>query len=176
MEEEWLPVEGYDGDYIVSNFGEVKSFKRYKDGRILKPGNDGGGYRYVILCKNGKTHIHRIHVLVGEAFIGLRTGELTYDHIDINRLNNRVDNIRLATKSQQTVNQNICKNNKTGYKNICIYNDKRADNTYTYYRIQIKRNKKMVVDKLYSIKKLTLEEVVKIRDEELAKLGENIGV
>lgn len=171
MEEEWLPIDGFNGDYMVSNFGDVKSFVLCKDGKILKPSN-GGGYLQCGLYKDRKKKTRKIHTLVGEAFVGLRTGELTYDHIDRNKINNRADNIRLATKSQQIVNQNIAKNNSTGYKNI----SKCVNCGNGYYRINIIRNKKMVVDRTYNIKKFTLDEVIKIRDEELAKLGEHTGV
>ena len=174
MEEEWLPVDGYDGDYMVSNFGEIVSFKHCKDGRIMKPNSNGGGYLKCCLCKNGKTNTHNIHILVGEAFIGKRENGLSYDHIDRNKINNRADNIRLATKTEQGINKNIAKNNNTGYKNIGICNDKRRD--ITYYRIYIQRNKKIIVNRSFNIKNFTLEEVVKIRDEELAKLADLTGV
>ena len=44
----WRDIDGYEGDYQVSNFGRVKSFK-YKTPRILKPDLDGGGYLQVNL-------------------------------------------------------------------------------------------------------------------------------
>ena len=169
MEEEWLPIEGYEEDYMVSNLGEVVSFVLCKDGRILKPADDGRGYLQCVLCKNGKRRTHKIHTLVGEAFIGKRENELSYDHIDRNKINNRADNIRLATKTEQGINKNIAKNNSTGYKNIgkCVDNFGNE-----YYRIVIRRNKKAVVDRKLNIKKFTIEEVIKIRDEELAKLAD----
>ena len=72
------------------------------------------GYLQLGLLKNGKRKTSKVHVLVGEAFIGLRTGEMTYDHIDRNNQNNRSDNLRLATKSEQGQNRNLLKNNKLG--------------------------------------------------------------
>ena len=116
-------------------------------------------FKVTHLCKNGKVTLHPIHVLVGIAFIGLRIGTLTYDHKDTNNQNNRADNLRLATKSEQLENRNMFKNNKLGFKNIteCVVTG------YEYYKIQIKRNGKRVV-KCFNKKKYSLEHVIEERD------------
>ena len=36
----WKDIEGYEGSYLVSSLGRVKSFMKYKDGRILKGAPD----------------------------------------------------------------------------------------------------------------------------------------
>jgi hypothetical protein len=41
------------------------------------------------------------------------------DHIDGNRLNNRIENLREATYSQNAINKKLGSNNKSGYKNVC---------------------------------------------------------
>ena len=50
--EEWREIEGYDGKYLVSNKGRIKSLK-YKKERILKVFVNNKGYPRVSLCKNG---------------------------------------------------------------------------------------------------------------------------
>ena len=161
-------VDGYSG-YIVSNFGEVFSTKRDKV-RQLKGCANKEGYLNVSLCDNNKPITHTIHALVGNAFIGLRTGGLSFDHIDRDKLNNRADNIQLATKSEQSVNRGIQKSNKSGFENICDY--KRYG--YEYYRLDIVRNKKPLIWCKFKKTDYTLEDIVKIRDDTIAKYNHNV--
>jgi hypothetical protein len=44
------------------------------------------------------------------------------DHIDNNRTNNRVDNLRWVTSSENSMNRSISSKNKSGYKGVC-YDD-----------------------------------------------------
>jgi hypothetical protein len=154
-------IEGFP-DYIVSNYGEVYSLKRGKV-RELKMGFNRDGYKCV---KLGHDHIFKdfkVHALVGNAFIGKRINGLTFDHIDRNKINNKSDNIRLATRSEQQLNKNLHKSNKLKQKNICINNDKRTG--YSYYYIQIRRDKKMVFQKRLNVEKYKIEDAIKIRDD-----------
>ena len=153
-------VDGYQ-DYIISNIGEVWSIKFGKV-KLLKP-SMCKGYLTVNLFKNGKKKTHSIHILVGIHFIGLRTGTLTYDHIDTNNQNNRADNLRLATKCEQAQNRNMFKNNKLGFKHIIETVNKSGNE---YYKIQIKRNGKKVC-KYFRKDKYSLENVVEERDRML---------
>jgi len=164
---EYRKINGYP-DYIISNNGIVWSTK-YGKVREMKPSLGKNGYKKVALCKDGIHKTMRIHVLVGIHFVGPRIGELTYDHYpDTTKTNNRADNIRLATKSQQAINQKLRITNKLGEKNISTYVDKK--NGRQYYEVQIKRNKKVVFRKLLNKKKYTLEDAVKLRDDFLITL------
>ena len=154
-------VQGYDNNYIISNIGEVWSLK-FDKVKLLKLNPDTKGYCQVALFKNGKHKYIRVHILVGEAFIGLRTGTLTYDHIDVNNQNNRADNLRLATRLEQAENRNVRKDNKLGFKNIC----ETVNRGNEYYRITIDRNGKRV-QKSFSKNKYSLEHVVEERDKML---------
>ena len=80
-------IDGYDEDYIISNYGDIISLKRKKP-RLLKP-NITQHYKKLDLCKNGKTKTWAVHVLVGNAFIGKRINGLTFDHIDRVKTNNQ---------------------------------------------------------------------------------------
>ena len=150
-------IEGYE-NYIVSNYGKVYSLKR-KIPIELKTTLDSKGYEQVSL----QQHTIKIHVLVGNAFIGTRLDGMSYDHVDRNKLNNRADNIRLATRSEQIINQNVRRNNKLQERNIFNTVDKRNGNEY--FHIQITRNHKNVFNKCLNKKKFTLADAVKVRDE-----------
>ena len=50
--EEWREIEGYDGKYLVSNKGRIKSLKGKKE-RLLKCFKNNKGYLRVALCKHG---------------------------------------------------------------------------------------------------------------------------
>lgn len=111
-DEKWLPVEGFEGLYEVSNFGRVKALERLvmnngglqrKHERILKP-NTLGGHCSVVLCKDGKTYPRLVHRLVAIAFIPNPDGKPVVDHIDTDPTNNNVNNLRWATVQENCLN------------------------------------------------------------------------
>ena len=112
MKEIWKDIKGYEGLYKVSNLGNIYSIKNNK---ILKwninsqKRKDGTLYQraYVNLYNNlGETKLIQVHKLVAEAFIPNPNNLPTVDHIDINALNNRVNNLRWANLSTQMKNRN----------------------------------------------------------------------
>ena len=161
---DYRKVQGQD-DYIISNYGEVWSLK-FEKVRLLKQTPNTKGYLKVGLYANEKKITRNIHALVGIHFIGLRTGSLTYDHKDNDNKNNRADNIRLATKSEQSENQKLRKTNKLGIKYISEQVNKSGNE---YYKIKIKRNGKRV-EKQFNKNKYSLEQVISERDKMLLEL------
>ena len=94
IDEIWAPVEN-NNRYFISNLGNVKSFKRLKDGVVLKPGLNRGGYLHVVIRKT--TPIHR---LVAQAFIPNPEGKTDVNHKDNNRLNNNVSNLEWCSRKE----------------------------------------------------------------------------
>ena len=113
MDRIWKDIEGFEGKYQVSNFGEVKALERTvmnnggvqrKHERILKQNTSSNRHAMVILCKDGKTYPKLVHRLVALAFIPNPENKPVVDHIDTNPYNNRVDNLRWATTRENCMN------------------------------------------------------------------------
>ena len=114
-------IEGYEDLYKIYENGEVEKY--YKNGNtiILKPWIDIVGYKRVGLCKNGKRKNFRIHRLLALHFIDNPNDYLFVDHIDINKLNNNLENLRWVTQSINNRN----KNNQGEYLKGVYKNDKK---------------------------------------------------
>ena len=99
IKEEWRDIEGYSGLYQVSNLGRVKSLNYNRTGleKILKPIKDGKKYLCVNLCKQGKQKHHKVHRLVGQAFIDNPNNYPQLNHIDEDKTNNQITNLEWCT-------------------------------------------------------------------------------
>ena len=70
MEEIWKDIEGYEGMYMVSSLGRVKTLiGRYKNVTILKESIKNNGYCSITLYKNKIPHTYLVHRLVAKAFM-----------------------------------------------------------------------------------------------------------
>jgi len=107
-EEIWKDVVDFEGNYQISNMGNIKSLSReifngkvifISKEKILKPGKAGSGYLFCVLRKDGFKKISSNHQLVAAAFLGHKPGldGLIVDHINGDRLNNNIKNLRLTT-------------------------------------------------------------------------------
>jgi len=104
-------IEGYGKDYKICKNGDVISCKFNKE-KILKPCINNHGYLYVGLYKkNKKFKIFKIHRLIGLYFIENPNNYQIVDHINQNRTDNRIENLRWVTKSgnqRNSKNQGKC--------------------------------------------------------------------
>tara|TARA_R110000782_G_C14526454_1_gene381780 strand:+ start:41 stop:550 length:510 start_codon:yes stop_codon:yes gene_type:complete len=114
--EVWKDVPEYKGHYQVSNLGNVINIKFNKI-KYIKYLNGKGRYAVTLYKNNIPSHNRRISVLVAQAFLNhKRCGhKLVVDHIDNNKLNDKLYNIQVITNRENLTKD---KTNKTGYTGV----------------------------------------------------------
>ena len=117
MQEEYKTVDDFE-DYEVSNYGNVKN---KKTGRILKQGLNKWGYYIVGLSKNGIRVTCKVHRLIGLSFIPNPEEKKCIDHIDRNKINNVVQNLRWATHSENNTNITTRKDNTSTHTGVIYH-------------------------------------------------------
>ena len=122
-------LEGYE-NHIIFKTGKIFSLIR---NRFLKPSDNGNGYLRVCLYKKGckKQKRFLIHRLLGLLFIPNPENKPTVDHINRNKSDNRLINLRWATPKEQNNNQDIPKQNTSGTKGVSFYKDNRVKKWHT---------------------------------------------
>lgn len=91
-------------DYEISNFGNCRRLMKNGTYRNVKGSIMNRGYRYFQVQRNGKRQNFLFHQMVAKCFIGERPNNLVIDHIDRNRTNNNVDNLRYVSQLINTHN------------------------------------------------------------------------
>jgi len=115
-------IEGYGKDYKICKNGDVISYIKYEEGKILKPHINTHGYLYVGLYKNKKQKHFRIHRLIALHFIDNPNNYQCVDHINQNKTDNRIENLRWINHSGNS------RNRKNQGKNLKgVYFDKKKN-------------------------------------------------
>jgi len=109
-----MEIENYP-NYLIYRDGRVYTKKHDK---FLKPGTFYTGYYYVNLCRDGKPKPHTIHRLIAMHYIPNPQNKEQVDHKNRNRQDNRIENLRWTTRSENNHNKIMLDTNKSGHKNI----------------------------------------------------------
>ena len=147
MEEIWKDIKGWEGKHQISNYGRIKTFNYRNRGKdVIREGFDNGkGYLRIRFSNKYKNEIHRINRLEAITF-GLSIPEhlknipiekLDVDHIDGNRKNNRLDNLRWTTHKENCNNQIILQRMSKSHIGLLI---NRKDSSKPIFQINPKTN------------------------------------
>lgn len=115
----WVDVLGFEGMYQVSNFGRVKSLKRYtnnqfcKEDRMIVPRKDRYGYLRVDLKKGKQLKTFVTHILVADSFVSNNENKPYVKHKDGIKTNNHYSNLEwsLIDKENRLIYWDDYKNN-----------------------------------------------------------------
>lgn len=109
LSEVWKPVKGFESFYEVSDCGNIRSIERYinlpthsylKKQKLLTQFKDGRGYKHVKLYDGfGHPKSLCIHRVVLPTFLENSDNLPEINHMDGNKLNNRLDNLEWCTRS-----------------------------------------------------------------------------
>ena len=97
MKEEWRDITEFECNYQVSNLGRVRN-KKTK--RMMNPFVATNGTLKANLSINGVYHKRYVHRLVASEFIDNPESKPQVDHIDGNKQNNAVSNLRWCTNEE----------------------------------------------------------------------------
>lgn len=148
MEEVWKPIESFER-YEVSNVGNIR-----RGERIFSPGLDTDGYRQVNLYGGGKRYTRKVYRLVMDAFNPNSENKPQIDHINRIRTDDRLENLRWATASENVRNSK----NFTEEMNGISQNKKNSS-----YVVRLNMDGK---ERYYGSRK-TLEDAKALRDDVL---------
>lgn len=118
----WKETKQMGANYLISNFGNVKSISRYKNNNgglvfhnemMIKKQVTKKGYNSVSMTINKKFSTFPVHRLVATAFIPNPENKPQVNHIDGNKLNNDVSNLEWCTNRENITHKNIRNKKKT---------------------------------------------------------------
>lgn len=94
--EEWKLVDGHP-DYRIGTSGRFQSKKRGQ-WRDLKPSPDGSGYLQAFMSEDGIRYTRKVHKLMQDAFFEPDPDRPEINHINGNKLDNRLCNLEQCSR------------------------------------------------------------------------------
>lgn len=115
----WRDVVDFP-EYKVNGIGEIRSFKRYKEGRVLSPYKDKDGYMCVTMMSNERSKAEKVHRVVAKAFLNNPENLPQVNHINGHKFDCSIPNLEWSTniKNQQHAWDNDLKTIKLTTDNV----------------------------------------------------------
>ena len=111
----WRSIDGYI-NYQVSNLGRVRNSNT---GHIMTGTTNTKGYQMVMLSKGRNTCKNcTVHRLVAREFLDNPENKPQVDHIDHDKTNNHLSNLRWATRSENQCNQRKHRDGCSRFKGV----------------------------------------------------------
>jgi hypothetical protein len=124
----FIDIIGYEGYYKINKKGEILNIKPTRAGRysgLMKTWSDGR-YINIALVRENKRKIFLLHRLLAIHFIPNPENKPTVDHVDQNKLNNDLSNLRWASHLEQHQNMSTTLHFETADERR-IYENKRKN-------------------------------------------------
>lgn len=103
--ETWMQIQGWEGIYEVSDLGNIKRVIKHPKRKVfpylLNPSKDSEGYLYVILTKDKRREIKKVHRLVAIHFIPNPENKAEVNHLKGIKADNRASELEWATRNEQ---------------------------------------------------------------------------
>lgn len=103
---ELRPVLGFEDSYSISNEGDLFRTKQTNGttlGAKRKPQFNARGYVTYMLSVGSKVSTHRAHRLVWEAFNGKIPRDMTINHKNGIKTDNRLENLEIVSRAENTI-------------------------------------------------------------------------
>lgn len=126
--EVWKDINGFNGEYKISNFGRVKSLKTAKP-KILKFKTNNKGYKWVALFSDGIQNNLLVHRLVATHFLDNDKNYKIINHIDENPANNNVSNLEWCSCSDNVKKSSKLKDYYRTNKILCTTRNSKHNDT-----------------------------------------------
>ena len=105
--------------YIDDETLQIYSFKykKYTEGKLLKPSINRDGYIFYRFCMNGKVKNILYHHIIVKMFINpnFDSTKEEIDHKDCNKLNNNIENLAVVTHLENCRNQSSMNGEKFNF-------------------------------------------------------------
>ena len=107
----WKDIPEFENLYQANTNGEIKSLNHLRKnskgeyenkGKLLKFNKNNSGYFQVRLSKNGIAKTYRVNRLIAITFIDNPLNKETVYHVNGNKTDNIVENLKWATRKEQT--------------------------------------------------------------------------